>query len=88
MRLSLCPYRNIGFRLTQMQGSRKLHYRVGIKEIINMEKSLLMQDEWGSNHGYEAMLDFQISWLLQVAKGHKNEKLLSIARYVMCCSIS
>ena len=44
---------------------------------------MLMQDEWGSNHGYEAMLDFQISWLLQVAKGHKNEKLLSIARYVL-----
>ena len=48
-----------------------------------MKVSLLMQDKWGSNHGYEAMLDFQISWLLQVAKGHENKKLLSVARYVL-----
>lgn len=26
-----------------------------------------MQDNWRSNHGYEAMLDFQISWLLRLS---------------------
>ncbi len=49
----------------------------------NMDKSILMQDMWGSNHGYEAMLDFQLSWLLQVAKGHNNTNLLLIARKVL-----
>lgn len=34
---------------------------------MNMEKSLLMMDEWGSNHGYEAMLDFQMQWLLKLS---------------------
>lgn len=42
-----------------------------------------MQDKWHSNHGYEAMLDFQMSWLLQIAKGHENENLLHIARQVL-----
>lgn len=49
----------------------------------NMDKSILMQDMWGSNHGYEAMLDFQMSWLLQVAKGYYNAQLLPIARKVL-----
>jgi len=36
-----------------------------------MEKSLFMQDSSRSNHGYEAMLDYQISWLLRLAKEEK-----------------
>lgn len=34
---------------------------------MNMKPSLLMMDEWGSNHGYEAMLDFQMQWLLKLS---------------------
>lgn len=32
-----------------------------------MKESLFMQDSWHSNHGYEAMLDFQMSWLMRLA---------------------
>ena len=32
-----------------------------------MKESLLMQDYWHNNHGYEAMLDFQMSWLMRIA---------------------
>lgn len=32
-----------------------------------------MQDSWRSNHGYEAMLDFQMSWLMRLA-AEKNIK--------------
>lgn len=39
-----------------------------------MEKSLLMQDSWRSNHGYEAMLDFQMSWLMRLAAEKNVEK--------------
>lgn len=38
------------------------------------KKSLLMQDKWGSNHGYEVMLDFQISWLMRLAAETNVEK--------------
>ena len=38
------------------------------------EKSLLMQDKWGSNHGYEVMLDFQMSWLMRLAAETNVEK--------------
>lgn len=50
-----------------------------------MEKSLLMQDKWGSNHGYEAMLDFQMSWLMRLAakKNIKKEKLHKISQEVL-----
>ena len=42
-----------------------------------MKKSLLMLDNWRSNHGYEAMLDFQISWLLRLsAKMEVENKIL------------
>ena len=33
---------------------------------METEKSLLMQDNWRSNYGYEAMLDFQMSWILRI----------------------
>ena len=48
-----------------------------------MEKSLFMQDSSRSNHGYEAMLDYQISWLLRLAKEEKNDRLHKIARSVL-----
>ena len=50
-----------------------------------MKKSLLMQDSWRSNHGYEAMLDFQISWLLRLAaeKEVKNKRLHKISKEVL-----
>lgn len=50
-----------------------------------MEKSLLMQDSWRSNHGYEAMLDFQISWLLRLAAEKKveNKRLHKISKEVL-----
>ena len=38
------------------------------------KKSLLMQDSWRSNHGYEAMLDFQMSWLMRLAAETNVEK--------------
>ena len=49
-----------------------------------MKKSLLMQDSWRSNHGYEAMLDFQISWLLRLAaeKEVENKRLHKISKEV------
>ena len=50
-----------------------------------MKKSLLMQDSWRSNHGYEAMLDFQISWLLRLAaeKEVENKRLHKISKEVL-----
>lgn len=39
-----------------------------------MAESLFMQDSWHSNHGYEAMLDFQISWLMRLAAEKEVEK--------------
>ena len=48
-----------------------------------MEKSLFMQDSSRSNHGYETMLDYQISWLLRLAKEGKNDRLQKIARSVL-----
>ena len=39
-----------------------------------MEESLFMQDSWRSNHGYEAMLDFQMSWLMRLAAEKNIEK--------------
>lgn len=41
-----------------------------------MKKSLFMQDSWHSNHGYEAMLDFQMSWLMRLAAENNIEKPL------------
>lgn len=41
-----------------------------------MKESLFMQDSWHSNHGYEAMLDFQISWLMRIAAEKNIEKPL------------
>lgn len=50
-----------------------------------MKKSLLMQDSWRSNHGYEAMLDFQMSWLMRLAaeKSEKQERLHEISKQVL-----
>ena len=48
-----------------------------------MDNPSFMNDSSRNNHGYEAMLDFQMSWLLRVAMGHSNPKLLSIARKVL-----
>jgi len=48
-----------------------------------MEKSLFMQDSSRSNHGYETMLDYQISWLLRLAKEGKNDRLHEVARNVL-----
>ena len=50
-----------------------------------MEKSLFMQDSWRSNHGYEAMLDFQMSWLMRLSaeKSFKQERLHKISRQVL-----
>lgn len=50
-----------------------------------MEKSLFMQDSSRSNHGYEAMLDFQISWLLRLSaqKETKQPELHKVARNVL-----
>ena len=48
-----------------------------------MNKSLFMQDSSRNNHGYEAMLDYQISWLLRLAKEEKNDWLHEIARSVL-----
>ena len=39
-----------------------------------MKESLFMQDSWHSNHGYEAMLDFQMSWLMRLAAEKDIEK--------------
>lgn len=49
------------------------------------EKSLFMQDNWGSNHGYEAMLDFQMSWLMRLAaeKSIDKPRLHEISRDVL-----
>lgn len=44
-----------------------------------------MQDSWRSNHGYEAMLDFQISWLLRLSaeKEVKHKRLHKISKEVL-----
>lgn len=49
------------------------------------EKSLLMQDSWRSNYGYEAMLDFQMSWLMRLAAEPdiKKKKLHKISKEVL-----
>ena len=49
------------------------------------KKSLLMQDKWGSNHGYEVMLDFQVSWLMRLAaeKDVKKKNLHKISKEVL-----
>lgn len=49
------------------------------------EKSLFMQDKWASNHGYEVMLDFQISWLMRLAaeKDVEKKKLHQISKEVL-----
>ena len=39
-----------------------------------MKESLFMQDSWHSNHGYESMLDFQMSWLMRLAAEKSIEK--------------
>ena len=48
-----------------------------------MKKSLFMQDSSRSNHGYETMLDYQISWLLRLAKEEINDRLHDVARSVL-----
>lgn len=48
-----------------------------------MKKSLFMQDCSRNNHGYEAMLDFQISWLLRLAKEDNKDRLHDVARSVL-----
>lgn len=51
-----------------------------------MKKSLFMLDSSRSNYGYEAMLDFQISWLLRIAKEHPSKtkpELHKVARKVL-----
>lgn len=48
-----------------------------------MKKSLFMQDSSRSNHGYETMLDYQISWLLRLAKEEKDDWLHKVARNVL-----
>ena len=48
-----------------------------------MKKSLYMQDSSRSNHGYETMLDYQISWLLRLAKEGTNDRLHNVARSVL-----
>ena len=52
---------------------------------METEKSLLMQDNWRSNYGYEAMLDFQMSWLMRLAaeKNVKKKKLHQISKEVL-----
>lgn len=52
---------------------------------METEKSLLMQDKWRSNHGYEAMLDFQMSWLMRLAAEPdvKKKKLHRISKEVL-----
>lgn len=49
------------------------------------KRSLLMQDKWGSNHGYEVMLDFQMSWLIRLAaeKNVEKKKLHQISKEVL-----
>ena len=42
-----------------------------------------MQDSSRSNHGYETMLDYQISWLLRLAKEGTNDRLHNVARSVL-----
>ena len=44
-----------------------------------------MQDNWRSNHGYEAMLDFQVSWLLRLSaeKEVENKRLHNICKEVL-----
>lgn len=55
---------------------------------METEKSLLMQDNWRSNHGYEAMLDFQMSWLMRLA-AEKNVKKKNCTRLAKksCCDL-
>lgn len=50
-----------------------------------MKESLFMQDSWHSNHGYEAMLDFQMSWLMRLAaeKDIKKPVLHKISKDVL-----
>ena len=48
-----------------------------------MKKSIFMQDSSRSNHGYETMLDYQISWLLRLAKDDKKDRLHDVARSVL-----
>lgn len=48
-----------------------------------MKKSLFMSDSSRSNYGYEAMLDYQISWLLRLAKDDKKDRLHDVARSVL-----
>ena len=48
-----------------------------------MKKSIFMQDSSRSNHGYETMLDYQISWLLRLAKEEINDRLHDVARSVL-----
>jgi len=50
---------------------------------MEFKDSLFMKDCSRSNYGYEAMLDYQLSWLLRVAKGHPNQDLLRVARSVL-----
>lgn len=52
---------------------------------MKTKKSLLMQDSWRSNHGYEAMLDFQMSWLMRLAaeKNVDKKKLHQISKEVL-----
>lgn len=42
-----------------------------------------MSDSSRSNYGYEAMLDYQISWLLRLAKDDKKDRLHDVARSVL-----
>lgn len=51
-----------------------------------MKESQFMQDSSRSNYGYEAMLDFQMSWLLRIAKEHPSktkQELHKVARKVL-----
>lgn len=49
------------------------------------DRSLFMEDDSEGNYGKEAMLDFQMSWLMRIStdKRYDNTKLGDISRYVV-----
>lgn len=50
---------------------------------IKQFKGTFVPDEWGSEHGYEALLDFEISWVLRVC-ANQNEQRLRPHLYHQC----
>ena len=89
LRLSLFPLfkHRLPAHKKRQQGSRKLLYRVGNQnKIVMIGKTIskFMSDHSEGDHGLEALLDYQLSWVLRMAADSEcKPRLKHQCRYIL-----